>query len=165
MSTTDPLATYLHDHFAGSTFAVQLLESMRDCHPNEPLGEFAISVLADVEQDRAVLQKIIDGVGQAHLDLLEAAAWLMKKASQFKLQHDHAGGLATFEALETLSPGILGKAALWRALAVISQSDPRVQGFDYEHLEERAQDQHARVDGYRIGIAASAFDRSGDSSR
>lgn len=49
------LATYLHDHMAGSSFAVDLLESLRDRHSGEPLGEFATTLLVDIEQDIGVL--------------------------------------------------------------------------------------------------------------
>jgi hypothetical protein len=35
---SDPLATYLHDHLAGSNFAIELLDSLRDQYSGEPLG-------------------------------------------------------------------------------------------------------------------------------
>ena len=48
----DPLATYLHDHLAGSVHAVSLLEFIRDQHEREPLGRFASGLLAEIEADR-----------------------------------------------------------------------------------------------------------------
>ena len=42
---SDPLATYLHDHLAGAVHAIDLLESMRKQHMDEPLGRFAARLL------------------------------------------------------------------------------------------------------------------------
>ncbi len=70
---------------------------------------------------------MIDKVGRANLDLMEAVGWLMEKASRFKLQRDESGErIGTLEALETLALGIQGKAALWSALGVIREVDSRV---------------------------------------
>jgi hypothetical protein len=66
--------------------------------------------------------------------LVEAAAWLGEKVSRVKLRRRAAGGLGTFEALEALALGILGKLALWRALAVIAAVDGRLGGMDFDHL-------------------------------
>ena len=35
---SDSLAIYLHDHLAGSNFAVELLEFLREHHAGQPLG-------------------------------------------------------------------------------------------------------------------------------
>ena len=104
---SDPLATYLHDHMAGSHFAIKLLESLREQYSQESLADFARALESDVKQDQQTLQGIIDNVGKAHLDLTETAGWFAEKASQFKLQRDDSdGGIGTFEALETLmTPG------------------------------------------------------------
>ena len=65
--------------------------------------------------------------------------------------------LGTFEALETLALGILGKLALWRALAVVAATDARLRGIDFDSLAARAQAQHARVEERRIEAALTAF--------
>jgi hypothetical protein len=61
------------------------------------------------------------------------------------------------EALETLALGILGKLALWRALAVVAATDARLRGLDFDSLAARAQAQHARVEERRIEAALTAF--------
>jgi hypothetical protein len=70
-----------------------------------------------------------------------------------KLRRRAAGGLGTFEALEALALGILGKLALWRALAVSAAADARLRGVDFDHLAARAQAQHARVEERRLEAA------------
>jgi len=133
----DPLATYLHDHLAGSVHAVSLLEFIRDQHEREPLGRFASGLLAEIEADRHVLQELADRAGAGSSDLKEFAAWLSEKVTRLKLRHG-GDGLGTFEALEFLELGIHGKWALWRALATVAASDTRLRGLDYEHLAARA---------------------------
>jgi hypothetical protein len=155
---SDPLASYLHDHLAGSAFAIELLKTLRDQHSGDPLGAFAGTLLPDIEQDREVLQGIIFRVGQGHPTLKEAAAWLAEKVSELKLRHSFAGGLETFQALETLSLGILGKRSLWRALALVSQMDSRVAGVDYEQLTARAERQYSDVEEQRLNTARQVFE-------
>lgn len=151
----DPLAIYLHDHLAGSNFAIELFKSLRDKHRADPLGQLATTLLAEVEKDQAVLESIIDRIGKGAPDLKEVAAWLSEKVSRFKLRHGDASGLGTFEALETLALGVLGKIALWRTLDGLP--DTRVSGIDFEQLIARAQDQHARIEESRLQVARTVF--------
>lgn len=151
------LATYLHDHLAGSNFAVDLLKTLREEHAGTPLGAFAATLLVDVEKDRDVLQGIIDRLGEAPPILKEAAAWVSGKVSQLKLGRSVGGALGTFEALEALALGILGKLALWRALRVIAEIDDRVGGIDFDELAKRALAQNAKVEDLRLDVARAAF--------
>jgi hypothetical protein len=156
----DPLATYLHDHLAGSQFAIKLLDSLHDQYRNEELGNFALTLCAEVKRDQEILEAIVDRIGKVHLDLSEAAGWLAEKASQIKLHRDHAGGgLGTFEALETLSLGIRGKLALWDALPRIRDFDKRIPDQDFEQLAERAEDQYSRVEQHRLRLIHATFGR------
>jgi hypothetical protein len=154
---SEPLATYLHDHLAGSTFAIELLGSLRDQHGHTDLGAFAAAVLADVQEDQQVLQKIVDRVGKSSVDLKQAAAWLAEKGSQLKLRRDDPDGLGTLEALETLTLGIAGKLGLWRVLAVVAETDDRLRGNDFDKLMTRAREQHSRVEERRMQTARRAF--------
>jgi hypothetical protein len=82
------------------------------------------------------------------------AGWLAEKTSEFRLRRSSTKSLGTLEALGL---GIEGKHALWRALKVVSEMDPRLSGVDYDALAERAQDQHARVEVFRLETARAAF--------
>lgn len=155
---SDPLATYLQDHLAGSSFAIELLESLRDRFHDQPLGTLAEALLADVRDDQQVLLRMIDRVGKGGLDLKSAAGWIAEKLSRLKLQDDDGAGLGTFEALETLALGILGKASLWHALAVIREQDARVAGEDFSQLAARAEAQHDRVEAHRLQLARKIFE-------
>jgi hypothetical protein len=155
---SDPLATYLHDHLAGSHFAIQLIDALRERQANKDLSEFANILKADITQDQDTLQGIVDAVGKIRVDVKEAAGWLSEKASRLKLQQDESGtGLGTFEALETLSLGIRGKQALWRVLPVVRGLDKRIPELDYEMLARRAEEQFSRVEDRRLELARTAF--------
>ena len=153
----DSLQVYLNDHLAGSSFAVELLQYLRDQTEDGELARFAGRTLADVEADVAVLKGIVEGVGDSGFTLKQAAGWVAEKASRFKLHHGETNGLGTFEALEILSLGILGKQALWRVLAQIAETDSRVGETDFKRLGERAYFQYRTVEAYRLRAARTAF--------
>jgi len=155
--SNDPLATYLQDHLAGSAGAIELLEVLRDHHAGKPLGTFAESLLTEVKADREVLQALAERVGAGSNVLQEATAWLGEKVTRLKLGHLAESELGTFEALEALALGILGKLALWRALAVIAATEPRLQGMDFDSLASRAVAQQAAVEQRRLEAARSAL--------
>jgi hypothetical protein len=163
LAMEDPLATYLHDHLAGSNFAIELLENLQQRHSGCDTGAFAAAILAEVQEDRKVLEGVIEKIGTSHFDVKDAISWVAEKASRMKLSNGQPDGLSTFEALETLDLGIMGKVSLWRALGVISDFDPRLAAMDFTALSLRAQDQFNRVEKYKLSIARNTFemDRQG----
>jgi hypothetical protein len=150
----DSLATYLHDHLAGATFGIEVLQFLRDEHRGKPLCGEAAALLPEIEEDKKVLESLIERTGSSVPVLKEATLWLGEKVSELKLRR---GALGTFEALELLALGILGKLALWRALGAISETESRVSGVDFEQLARRAQSQHSRVEELRLQAARAAF--------
>jgi hypothetical protein len=153
----DRLTTYLHDHLAGSTVAIDLLGVLRDEHAGEPLGRLAAELLEEVEADRAVLRGLAERAGPPVNPAKEAAAWLAEKVSRAKLHRQVAGTLGTFEAVEALALGIQGKLGLWRALEVVAAADARLSGHDFAALADRARSQHARAEAARIELAPRAL--------
>ena len=100
---SDPLAIYLHDHLAGSSFAVELLKSLEQKYHGQTLADFARVLETEVTADQETLQKIIDNVGRVHLDLKEAVGWFTEKAAKLKLGEDRAsGGIGTFGRLVSM---------------------------------------------------------------
>jgi hypothetical protein len=59
----DTLAVYLHDHFAGSTFAVELLDKLASEFTGAPSGEIARELLEQVRIDRRTLEQLMTKVG------------------------------------------------------------------------------------------------------
>lgn len=153
----DPLATYLHDHLAGSSFAVELLEKLATEFTGTRTGDVARELLEPVQIDRGTLRQIIDKVGKAGSDLYDALGWIAERASRIKLKHDDPSGIGAFEAFETISLGILGKCALWEGLQVQQNFDARVAGFDYPALKVRAEQQFRTANQYRLELMHGAL--------
>lgn len=153
------IATYLNDHLAGSTAAVELLEHLEAAHAKSGMGHFAAELLADVEADRQELKALMERLEVGESRARKASAWLGGKATELKLRlDDRAGGdLHLFEALEVLSLGIEGKHGLWRALATAAQDAPSLRVADYGRLAQRAVEQRGRVEAMRLEAARKAL--------
>jgi hypothetical protein len=157
MSTN--LGAYVHDHLAGAQFAVELLEDLKDHADDEGVRGLAAEILQQVQQDRETLQQFAIRIGEEPSALKEAAGWLAQKLSRIKLAPDRRFGV--FEAVESLSLGILGKLALWRALATL-HGDQRVKSLDLKTLVERAKQQHEKMESLRLALAPRALSELGD---
>ena len=155
----DPLSVYLHDHLAGSSFAVELLEKLASEFTGTSSGDIARELLEEVRIDRSTLEQLIAKVGKATPDLYDALGWIAERVSRIKLKHDDPAGIGAFEAFETISVGILGKRALWEALQVHQNADARVAGLDYPGLIVRAEQQFQKSNQYRLGLIRGALNK------
>lgn len=153
----DDLATYLNDHMAGARFAMSLLSHMCDTYRSEPLGNTAAKLLEEIEDDFAVLQTIASKLSAGTDPIKEAAAWLAQKASQIKLRCTRDNPLGTFEAIEFLSLGVLGKLKLWQVLSILASTRPEFENIDFAELELRAQAQHDELERQRREVALVAL--------
>jgi hypothetical protein len=153
---SDPLATYLNDHQAGSVGAIELLQALVQRDRETDLGRFASDLLLAVRADQDVLERLVKKVGSASV-MKEALAWLGEKVARLKVPGPSDDGLGTFEALEALLLGITGKRALWEALGRIAVDDPRLAGVDYAALAESAQRQIDLVNARRLRLAPEAL--------
>lgn len=157
----DALRTYLNDHLAGATGALQLLEHMAGSAESPADKQFFVNLHAEVSEDRDILAGLIEKTGKQPSGLRQAGGWIAAKVGQLKLAVDTpaAGTLDYLEALEVLCVGILGKRALWRALRTVADL-PELQGLDFPQLEARALDQHDRVEARRVAAAPHALTTS-----
>jgi hypothetical protein len=153
------LRTYLNDHLAGSVAALELLDYLADLHSDPDRKRFFGGLRVEVEEDQKVLQQLLEKVGGKESTVRKAAAWLSEKLGQAKLHLDDpgAGQLRVLEAIETLGLGIQGKQALWRALAAVADRVPQLQGVDFARLQQRAIEQHQRVETQRLQTARVAL--------
>jgi hypothetical protein len=156
----DPLAVYLHDHIAGSRFAIELLEKLAAEFADTPTGAIARELLGEVQADRRPLEQLVARVGKAKADFYDALGWMAERASRIKLKHDDPSGLGTFEAFEAVSLGIYGKRVLWEVLQTQQHSDPRLDGIDFKALIERAEQQYQKANNYHLELARTALTAS-----
>jgi hypothetical protein len=157
MNTRKPdrqvLHTYLNDHLAGATGALQMLDGMiEDPDHGGERGEIA-QWRAEIAEDRDTLERIITSVGGQTSVLRQAGGRMAEWAERLKLLLDERGHgtLGRLERFETLALGILGKLSLWRALA--AARIPELQAVDFDRLAVRAEDQYRRVERRRIESA------------
>jgi hypothetical protein len=155
----DPLAVYLHDHLAGSSFAVELLEKLATEFKGTASGDVASKLLEQVGMDVGTLKRLIAKTGKTTPDLYDALGWMAERVSRIKLKHDDPTGIGAFEAFETISLGILGKRALWEALKVRQEIDTRLAGFDFPSLIDRAEQQFAKANHYRLKLIPAALSK------
>lgn len=153
------IATYLNDHLAGATAAVELLEHLETAHAESGVGQAAAGLRAEIEADRQELRALMERLEVDESRARKASGWLGSKVAELKLRlDDRSGGdLHLFESLEVLSLGIEGKHGLWRALAATAQDTPALQVADYERLARRAVEQRAQVEAMRLEAARKAL--------
>ena len=134
-----PLTIYLNDHLSGATAGVELA---RRVTPAELADE--------IDEDRDVLLDVMRRLSVGRDRARIALGWGTEKLLRLK-----PGG--RFEDLETLSLGVEGKLALWRALHRVFGDDPRLQGIDLDALVARAQSQRTRIEQQRLDAAGEAL--------
>ena len=155
---SEAVTTYLNDHLAGSTAALQLLDHLVDAGGPDD-RRFFETLRAAVAEDRQTLEDVMRRVGARESGLKHVGGWLAEKAVRLKLMYDDPASrmLAPLEGLELLALGILGKCALWKALATAGPDIPSLQGFDLATLEARAREQHGHVEARRLESAHQVF--------
>ncbi len=147
------LASYLQDHLAGAVGGLEMVQHLIDMARDPVLREFLLSLKAEIEADERTLQEILQQAGVEKSPVRQAAAWLTEKVcrAKFKLAGSQPDGLGMLEAMEGLTLGITGKRALWQALPLT-----KLRG-DFERLQQRAEDQLARLERHRLAVARAAL--------
>ncbi len=153
------LTTYLNDHLAGSVVALELLDHLAQLDRGTERERLFQNLRREVDEDQKLLQQMLEQLGGKESRVRKAAAWLSEKIGEAKLKLDDAGDgeLRVLEALEALGLGILGKLALWRALAAIADRLPQLRNLDLDSLQRRATQQHEQVEAQRIRVARVAL--------
>lgn len=153
------LATYLDDHLAGSTGALELLDNLIDTHAGKPLHAFLKQLRDDIEADQTKLKQLISDLGIEESSIRKAGAWVAEKLSRAKLRSgdNDRPNLALLQSLESLSIGIAGKRSLWRVLRRLADSSARLPRLDFEDLEKRAIHQYERVQNEVANVGKQIF--------
>lgn len=149
------LEIYLNDHLAGATMGCEIAEQLRDRNEGSPLGDRMTSLAADIDADRRTLVDLAERLGATSSPIKQGTTWLAEKASRVRFSGMTSGDpeLGTFLALETLSLGVEGKIALWRALAAIAEG-PALAAMDFDDLIARGEAQRRQLEAERIAVGA-----------
>lgn len=147
----DAVKTYLNDHQAGSMAGVDLAKNLAKEHPGE---EFE-SLVEQIEQDQATLERLMEKFGAKGNTAKQAGAMLVEKVgTALGTAGDSMGFL---RKLETLTMGVKGKNCLWESLKEVAEGDERLEGFNFDRLIAGAKSQLDGLEATRRKAARKAL--------
>jgi hypothetical protein len=151
------LDSYLNDHLAGSISALELIAHWVKVHKGEPLGSFFVETEREIKADQDTLRDVMRTLGVEESKMRQAGAWLAEKVGRARLTiaGDEPGSLGLVLTLEGLIMGVTGKKLLWRALAAMNL--PRLNSYNFEQLQRRAEQQVERIEAERISAVRQVF--------
>jgi hypothetical protein len=145
------LPIYLNDHLAGATLGVELAHRTLRENEDGELGEFLGWLHTQLREDRAALLAVQRRFGVKHSIAKAGGAWAAEKIGRLK-PNGHLTSyspLSRLLELEGLAAGIDGKLGLWLAL--------ETAGVEVEGLADRAREQRARLEPFRLAAARDAL--------
>jgi hypothetical protein len=151
------LDSYLNDHLAGSISALELIAHWAGDHKGKPLGSFFREIEKEIKADQETLRAIMRKLGVEESKVRKVGAWAAEKMGRARLivAGDEPGELGLVLTLEGLIMGVTGKKMIWAALAAAEL--PRSEGYDFEQLQRRAEQQVERIEAERISAVRQAF--------
>lgn len=159
-SEPELLGIYLNDHLAGATGGAELARRVAGSHNGGPGG--ALQRLAgEVAQDRAALLEIMAALGIPVRSYKICAAWIGEKAARLKLNGRllARSPLSSLEEFEMMRMGVEGKAACWRTLQALAQTDTRLDPGRLHELISRARHQADLLEELRGSAAGQVIGR------
>src|SRR5262249_54023608 len=159
MTSPTGLTTYLNDHLAGAVAGSELANQIGSEYADTSFGPFLTELANEIEQDKATLEGLMQRLGITPSPIKQLAGWVGEKLSRLKLSETMTTDqdLKRLLEFETLSLGIEGKLAMWRALIEVSQSHPELAATDLKTLAKRAESQRATLEDHRIQIVRQAL--------
>jgi hypothetical protein len=154
-SRASMLGIYLNDHLAGATAGTELAHRIaRSRRGGQDSGTLR-RLAAEVAQDRATLLDIMAALGIKVRRYKAGAAWIGEKAGRLKSNGRllARSPLSNLEELEMLRLGVEGKAAGWRTLRTLADTDARLDLARLDELISRARRQADLLEDLRIGAA------------
>jgi len=151
------LDSYLNDHVAGSISALELIAHWVEVHKGEPLGRFFVETEREIKADQDTLRDVMRTLRVEESKVRQAGAWAAEKVGRARLMiaGDVQGSLGLVLTLEGLIMGVTAKKLMWVALA--AANSPRLNSYDLEQLQRRAEQQVERIEAERISAVRQLF--------
>ena len=152
----DLLGIYLNDHLAGATAGVSLVRRMSAAaEPGSPRAAVLERLAREIAADRAALVSVMTALGIRVTGYKVFGAWAGSQAGRLKLNGHllSRSPLSDLEETEILRLGVTGKAAGWRTLRVLAESDGRLDAARLDELLERAAAQEEILEDLRVAAA------------
>ncbi|UXY23965.1 hypothetical protein N8I84_38630 [Streptomyces cynarae] len=155
----DLLGIYLNDHLAGSTVGNRRIHYMVRALRDSPLAEALRPIAGELAQDRASLLDIMSLLGVPARRYKILAAETAERAGRLKPNGRlvRRSPLTSVVELEFLQLGVEGKAAGWRMLRRLAESDGRLDRQQLDELIERARRQLRALEELRLQHAEKAL--------
>jgi hypothetical protein len=149
------LGIYLNDHLAGATGGAELARRVAAARRGDEAGDALLRFAADVAADRAALLDIMAALDVPVRAYKVYAGWIGEKAGRLKLNGRLLGRspLSSLEELEMMRLGVEGKAAGWRTLQLLADTEPRLDRARLMELIARAGSQRELLEDLRVGAA------------
>ena len=153
------LGIYLNDHLAGATGGAGLARRAAAARRGEEAGDALLRFAADVAADRAALLEIMAALDVPVRAYKVCAGWIGEKVGRLKLNGRllSRSPLSSLEELEMMRLGVAGKAAGWRTLRVLADTDPRLDRDRLDELIARADSQLSLLEDLRLRAALWAL--------
>ena len=154
-SETSMLGIYLNDHLAGATAGTELAHRIaRSAGDGQDSGMLR-SLAAEVAHDRAALLDIMAALGIKVRRYKVGAAWIGEKAGRMKFNGRlfARSPLSNLEELEIMRLGVEGKAAGWRTLRTVAETNARLDPARLDELISRARRQADLLEDLRVDAA------------
>ena len=157
------LGIYLNDHLAGATAGTELARRVAGSHRDRAEGSVLERFAAEVAQDRTSLLDIMAALGVPVRVYKVYAGWIGEKAGRLKLNGFLLGRspLSDLEELEMMRLGVEGKAAGWRTLRALAETDRRLDPARLDDLISRARRQAELLEEHRLRAADQVISLEG----
>lgn len=163
LANTSLLGIYLNDHLAGSTAGLSLIERTAQAHQGTPAGPPLAKLAKEIAEDRTALLEFMSALEVDIARYKLVGAWVAERAGRLKLNGRllSRSPLSSVVELEAMLLGVEGKAAGWRTLRALADSDPRLESARLDQLIARAKAQSRTLEKLRATAAGEAFHGSG----
>ncbi|GGX70265.1 hypothetical protein GCM10010515_42470 [Streptomyces fructofermentans] len=154
------LAIYLNDHHTGATGGLELFRRAAGAKKGDEQEAVLTDLARQVEEDRDALAQIMTDL-DVSVDRTKAAlGWVAEKAGRLKTNGHlfSRSPLSDVLEAEAMLLGVQGKAACWRTLRALADTDRRLDATNLDTLLERAEQQSTALEELRAAAATRALD-------
>jgi hypothetical protein len=153
------LGIYLNDHLAGSVVGSNLARRLAASEQSSAAADQLQRLAADVEEDREALVDIMKALDVPLRHYKTWGAWVAERAGRLKLNGRllTRSPLSRVVELEAMRLGVEGKAAGWRTLRSLAETDDRLDPGRLDELDARARKQVDLLEELRVRAAAEVF--------
>jgi len=153
------LGTYLNDHLGGATGGLELFRRAHRTHRGTPAEPALERLAGEIAEDRAALLRIMSSLGVPVRRYKVLGGWVAEKVTRLKPNGGvlQRSPLSSVIELESMHLGVQGKAAGWRALRRLADTDPRLDAGGLDALLERADRQSEVLEQLRMDAVTTVF--------